>query len=178
MPALLVLFYLIRGMVRLESGRSWRAIVRFNVFERLVHWMTATCFVALALSGRNITFGKDLLIPLVGAETFARWSQWAKYAHDYLSFPFTLGVAAILLMWVAWNIPTRLDVEWLKQGGGLFGAKHPPAPRFNAGQKMIYWIVVIGGAAVATRGNLLSFRCHMTDTAGIQFAQGHPRSVP
>ncbi len=101
MPALLVLFYLIRGMVRLESGRSWRTIVRFNMFERLVHWMTATCFVVLALSGLNITFGKDLIMPLVGEEAFATWSQWAKYAHDYLSFPFTLGVAAILLMWVA-----------------------------------------------------------------------------
>src|SRR5258708_1675361 len=157
MLGLLVLFYLVRGMVKLESGRSWRTIVRFNMFERLVHWMTATCFVALALSGLNITFGKDLLMPLVGEETFATWSQWAKYAHDYLSFPFTLGVAAILLMWVAWNIPTRLDVEWLKQGGGLFRAKHPPAPRFNAPPKIIYWVVVIGGAPGATSGYLLIF---------------------
>src|SRR5437899_3146379 len=38
MLGLLVLFYLIRGMVRLESGRSWRTIVRFNMFDRLVHW--------------------------------------------------------------------------------------------------------------------------------------------
>src|SRR5499427_7305793 len=171
MLGLLVLFYLIRGMVRLESGRSWRTIVRFNMFERLVHWMTATCFVVLALSGLNITFGKDLLMPLLGEETFATWSQWAKYAHDYLSFPFTLGVAAILLMWVAWNIPSRLDVEWLKQGGGLFGAKHPPAQRFNAGQKMIYWIVVIGGATVATSGYLLMFPFYLTDIAGMQWAQ-------
>ena len=171
MLGLLVLFYLFRGMVRLESGRSWRTIVRFNMFERLVHWMTATCFVVLALSGLNITFGKDLLMPLVGEETFATWSQWAKYAHDYLSFPFTLGVAAILLMWVAWNIPTRLDVEWLKQGGGLFAAKHPPAQRFNAGQKMIYWIVVIGGAAVAATGYLLMFPFYLTDIAGMQLAQ-------
>jgi formate dehydrogenase subunit gamma len=171
MLGLLVLFYLMRGMVRLEFGRSWRTIVRFNTFERLVHWMTATCFVALALSGLNITFGKELLMPLLGEETFAAWSQWAKYAHDYLSFPFTLGVATILLMWIAWNIPTRLDVEWLKQGGGLFGAKHPPAPRFNAGQKMIYWIVVIGGTTVATSGYLLMFPFYLTDIAGMQLAQ-------
>jgi len=171
MLGLLVLFYLIRGMVRLEHGRSWRTIVRFNAFERLVHWMTATCFVALALSGLNITFGKELLMPLVGEETFATWSQWAKYAHDYLSFPFTLGVATILLMWVAWNIPTRLDVEWLQQGGGLVGGKHPPAQRFNAGQKMIYWIVIIGGASAAASGYLLMFPFYLTDIAGMQLAQ-------
>ena len=60
MLALLVLFYLIRGMVRIEHGRSGRVIVRFSAFERLVHWMTASCFIILALSGLNITFGKRL----------------------------------------------------------------------------------------------------------------------
>src|SRR6476646_4440884 len=61
--AVLVIFYLWRGMVRIESGRSGRKIVRFTAFERLVHWMTATCFIALGLSGLNVTFGKPLLLP-------------------------------------------------------------------------------------------------------------------
>src|SRR5258708_7725561 len=163
MIGLLVLFYLYRGMVRIEARRSGRTLVRFNAFERFVHWMTATCFVALALSGLNITFGKRLLLPLIGPEAFASWSQWAKYAHNYLSFPFTLGVIAILLMWVAWNIPNKLDIEWLKEGGGIVGGKHPPAGRFNAGQKMIYWIVVLGGTAVAATASLLLFPFSPTD---------------
>ena len=64
MLAVLVIFYLWRGMVRIESGRSGRTIVRFNAFERFVHWMTATCFIILAISGLNITFGRPLLLPL------------------------------------------------------------------------------------------------------------------
>jgi formate dehydrogenase subunit gamma len=171
MLLLLVIFYLYRGMLRIQEGRSGRTLVRFNGFERFVHWMTATCFVALALSGLNITFGKDLLQPLIGPETFAAWSQWAKYAHNYLSFPFTLGVIMILLMWIAWNIPHKVDVEWLKEGGGMVGDKHPPAERFNAGQKIIYWIVVIGGAAIAATGYLLMFPFYATDIAGMQLAQ-------
>jgi len=171
MLGVLILFFLIRGMVRIEAGRSGRTIVRFNAFERLVHWMTATCFVILALSGLNITFGKDLLLPYVGPETFAAWSQWAKYAHNYLSFPFTLGVVLILLMWVAWNFPSRVDIEWIKAGGGVVGNEHPPARRFNAGQKMIYWIVVLGGGAVAVSGYLLMFPFYGTDIAGMQLAQ-------
>ena len=51
-------------------------------------------------------------------------------------------------MWIAGNIPNSVDVEWVKRGGGIVGNDHPPAYRFNAGQKMIYWIVVIGGGAV------------------------------
>jgi formate dehydrogenase subunit gamma len=171
MLGLLVLFYLYRGMVRIEGGRAGRTLVRFNAFERFVHWMTATCFIALALSGLNITFGKRLLLPLIGPEAFSAWSQWAKYAHNYLSFPFTLGVIAILLMWVAWNIPNKLDVEWLKEGGGIVGGKHPSAGRFNAGQKMIYWIVVIGGTAVAATGYLLMLPFYATDIAGMQWTQ-------
>ena len=114
--------------------------------------MTATCFIILALSGLNITFGKPLLLPLLGPEAFTTWSELAKYAHNYLSFPFTIGVVLIFLMWVGGNIPNSVDVEWVKRGGGIVGNDHPPAYRFNAGQKMIYWIVVIGGGASAVTG--------------------------
>jgi len=125
MLGLLIVFLVIRGRVRIESGRRDAQCCASNAFERLVHWMTATCFIILALSGLNITFGKELLLPYLGPETFAAWSQWAKYAHNYLSFPFTLGVVLILLMWLAWNFPTHVDVEWLKAGGGIVGHEHP-----------------------------------------------------
>jgi formate dehydrogenase subunit gamma len=168
---LLVLFYLIRGMVRIEEGRSGRVLLRFNTFERLVHWMTAACFIILAFSGLNITFGRELILPWLGPDAFTAMSQWAKYAHNFLSFPFTLGVVLIFLMWLAGNIPNRIDVNWLKQGGGIVGHKHPPAERFNAGQKMIYWIVVLGGGAVAATGYLLMFPFYGTNIAGMQLAQ-------
>ncbi len=169
--AVLVLFYLFRGMVRIEAGRSGKVVVRFNAFERFVHWMTAVCFIVLALSGLNITFGKDLLLPLIGPDAFTGWSQWAKYAHNYLSFPFTIGVVLIFLLWIGGNIPNRTDVEWLKEGGGIVGHGHPPAKRFNAGQKMIYWIVVLGGGAVAITGYLLMFPFWGTSIVGMQTAQ-------
>jgi formate dehydrogenase subunit gamma len=169
--AVLIVFYLWRGMVRIETGRSGRTIVRFNAFERFVHWMTATCFIILSLSGLNITFGKPLLLPLIGHDSFTAWSQWAKYAHNYLSFPFTIGVFLIFLIWIAGNIPNRVDVEWLKRGGGIVGHDHPSSYRFNAGQKMIYWIVVLGGAAVSASGYLLMFPFYGTDIATMQAAQ-------
>ena len=171
MLAVLIIFYLWRGMVRIEGGRSGRTVVRFNAFERFIHWMTATCFIILAISGLNITFGKSLLLPLIGPDAFTGWSQWAKYAHNYLSFPFTIGVVAIFLIWLVGNIPNRVDVEWVKRGGGLVGHDHPPAYRFNAGQKMIYWFVVLGGLAVAISGYLLMFPFYGTGVRGMQIAQ-------
>ncbi|HXL30280.1 MAG TPA: formate dehydrogenase subunit gamma [Bradyrhizobium sp.] len=171
MLALLVIFYLARGMVRLESGRSGRTLVRFSAFERFVHWMTASCFIVLAISGLNITFGRPLLLPLIGFAAFSEWSQWAKYAHNYLSFPFTIGVVLIFLLWLAGNIPNKVDVAWLKRGGGIVGHDHPPAYRFNAGQKAIYWIVVIGGGAVAVTGYQLMFPFYLSGIEGMQIAQ-------
>jgi len=174
MLAVLLIFYLSRGMVMIKSGRSGRKIVRFNSFERFVHWMTATCFIILALSGLNITFGRPLFAATVGSEAFTTWSEWAKYAHNYLSFPFTLGVVLIFLMWIGGNIPNAVDVEWFKRGGGIVGDDHPPAYRFNGGQKAIYWIVVLGGAGVAITGYTLMFPFYGTDIDTMQYAQMVP----
>jgi formate dehydrogenase subunit gamma len=171
MLALLIVFYLWRGMVRLQSGRSGRTIVRFNWFERFVHWMTATCFVILAITGLNVTFGRPIFLGTFGSETFSTWSQWAKYAHNYLSFPFTIGVILIFFMWIAGNIPNKVDIEWLKRGGGIVNNDHPPAYRFNAGQKGIYWIVVIGGTLMAISGYVLLFPFYGTDIDSMQTAE-------
>src|SRR5262249_31182611 len=121
------------------------------------------------------------LTPLIGPVAFADWSQWAKYAHNYLSFPFTLGVVLMFLMWLAWNFPTPTDFKWIFQGGGLVGNKHPPARPLNAGQKVIYWVVVLGGGAAAVTGYLLMFPFYATavggftvgttDIAAVQLAQ-------
>jgi formate dehydrogenase subunit gamma len=169
--AIIVIFYLIRGSVKLEGGFSGRKIVRFNWFERFVHWMTAVCFIILAISGLNITFGRPLLLPLMGAERFTVWSEWAKFAHNYLSFPFTIGVVLIFLMWLAGNIPNRTDIEWLKEGGGIVGDRQPPADRFNAGQKVVYWVVVLGGGIVAATGYVLMFPFYGTTIDAMQTAQ-------
>lgn len=171
MFALLIVFYAVRGMIKLSSGKSGRTITRFSGFERFIHWMTATTFIILAISGINLTFGKNLLLPLIGPEAFTTFSQWGKYAHNYLSFPFAIGVFFIFIMWIKDNIPNGTDVEWIKQGGGIVGKKHPAAYRFNAGQKIVYWIVVLGGIAVAVSGYLLMFPFYGTGIAGMQLAQ-------
>ena len=98
--AVVIAFYLIRGPVRMSHGRTGRVMVRFSAFERFVHWVATVCFIILALSGLNITFGKDLILPLVGPEAFSALTRWGQSAHNYLSFPFTLS-GGIFLMWIA-----------------------------------------------------------------------------
>jgi formate dehydrogenase subunit gamma len=170
MLAILALFYAVKGRIRGESGRSGRTLLRFGALERANHWMVASSFIVLALSGLNLTFGRHLLLPLVGPEAFTTLSQWGKYAHNYLSFPFTLGIVVMLLLWVRDNVPNRVDWNWLKRGGGFLDGSHPPSQRFNAGQKMVFWITVLGGALVAVSGYMLLFPFFATDIAGMQLS--------
>src|ERR1700732_4955484 len=67
---LLAVAYLIIGRIRIAEGRSGKKILRFKALERFSHWLTAASFVVLGLTGLNITFGKILLLPVVGPDTF------------------------------------------------------------------------------------------------------------
>src|SRR5258707_3556233 len=57
MIALLAIFLMVRGRIRVHQGLSGKTILRFASFERFTHWLTASCFIILALSGLNVSFG-------------------------------------------------------------------------------------------------------------------------
>ncbi len=169
--AALAAAYLFLGRLRIVAGRSGRKVLRFRSFERFAHWLTAVSFVVLGISGLNITFGKLLLLPLIGPDAFSALSEAAKYAHNFTSFPFVLGLAFIVVIFIKDNIPDKTDIEWFKQGGGFIKSKHAPAGRFNAGEKLVFWGALGAGAAVAVSGYLLLFPFYLTDILGMQIAQ-------
>lgn len=169
MFALLAIFLTVRGRIRVHQGFSGKTLLRFASFERFTHWLTASCFIVLALSGLNVSFGRTLILPLFGPDAFAAMSHWAKLAHNYLAFPFMLGLVIMFVIWIKDNIPGRLDIEWIKQGGGMLAnGKHPPARRFNAGQKGIFWIVIIGGALMSVSGWFLLFPYLLSNVTDMQ----------
>lgn len=174
MLVVLALFYFVRGRIRTAAGESGVKILRFNAVERLAHWTTATAFIILAITGLNLVFGKRLLMPLIGPDAFSTWSFWAKYAHDFVAWAFMLGVLVMLVTWIWDNLPDRYDANWLKVGGGFFDKSnrtHPPAGRFNTGQKLIFWAVLLGGIALSVSGIYMLFPFSFADINGMQTAQ-------
>jgi formate dehydrogenase subunit gamma len=171
MIALLALAYFIIGRIRMSAGRSGKKVVRFNGFERFSHWLTAVSFVLLALTGLNITFGKFLLLPIVTPEVFSSVAQIAKYVHNFAGFAFIAGLALIIALWIKDNLPRRVDLDWLKQGGGFIKSKHAPAGRFNAGEKLVFWFALAAGLAVTVSGIFLLFPFYWTNIAGMQAVQ-------
>jgi formate dehydrogenase subunit gamma len=169
--AVLAIAYFALGRLRISAGRSGRKIVRFSGFERFSHWLTASSFVLLALTGLNITFGKLLLLPLIGPQSFSGFAQVSKYIHNFVSFAFIVGLALIVSLWLKDNIPNKIDLQWLKQGGGFIKSKHAPAGRFNAGEKVVFWCALGGGLAVSASGLLLLFPFYWTNILGMQISQ-------
>jgi formate dehydrogenase subunit gamma len=173
--AALAAFYLWRGRIRIESGRSGRWVPRFNHVERFAHWATAISFLVLAITGLIVTFGRYLLIPLVGHGTFTPIAEGAKSLHNWSGIPFIIGIVLMLGLWVRDNIPNRKDWEWLRQGGGMFTKEtsfHPETERFNAGQKIIFWSVVLGGIVLTLSGFALLAPFALTGVNGMQWAHG------
>ncbi|UPK07083.1 formate dehydrogenase subunit gamma [Bradyrhizobium sp. 170] len=171
MIAALAAAYLVIGRLGISKGRSGRKVLRFSSFERFSHWLTAASFVVLGLTGLNITFGKIVLLPIIGPEAFSSMSEAAKYVHNYVSAAFVIGLVLIVALWIKDNLPQKVDIDWIKQGGGFIKTKHAPSGRFNAGEKLVFWFALGAGAAVIISGCLLIFPFYVTNIAGMQIAQ-------
>jgi len=155
---LIALFFLVRGRVKVEHGWTGRTIERFNSFERMGHWLLASSFIILALTGLNVLYGREVLLPVVGKEAFAAITMTGKLLHNYVAFAFMLALLWVLVAWVRHNIPHWRDLQWLAMGGGiLVKGVHPPSWKFNAGQKILFWLIILGGISISLSGLSLLF---------------------
>jgi len=158
MIVLLALVFAIIGRVRIEHGRAGVTITRFPMLQRAGHWLTAVSFIILALTGLNILYGRGVVLPVIGPEAFSAITLWGKYLHNYVAFAFMAGLIFIFVAWVAHNIPRWVDLVWLAKGGGIIvKGVHAPAYKFNAGQKIIFWLTILGGLSISLSGWALLF---------------------
>ena len=81
MIALLSFFYLVRGRIPVEEGLSGITIERFKPVERFAHWLLASSFILLGLTGILTLFGRTFLIPIIGHETFSIIAIGSKWIH-------------------------------------------------------------------------------------------------
>jgi len=153
----LALFYLLRGKIRIDGTKTGRRVTRFKAVERFGHWLLAGSFLVLGLTGLISLFGRKFLIPTFGHEAFSVLAMGSKWVHNNVSWAFMLGLIMIFVMWVMHNMPSRTDIGWILKGGGIFTKSHPPAKKFNAGQKLIFWSVILLGGSISASGLALLF---------------------
>ena len=157
MLLLLLLFFAIRGKVKVNAGMSDKKLFRYSLYERMIHWFIASVFLFLALTGLILLFGRSLLIPWVGQELFSLLASASKEGHNLFGPVFVVALLLIFIRFVRRNIYQRGDLTWLLKGGGIIGKGHVPSNFFNMGEKSMFWLLVLLGIVIIGSGLILVF---------------------
>ncbi len=154
-------FYAWRGPIDIHGRPTGRLIERFSAVKRIAHWTIAISFVALAVSGLILTFGKSVLLPLIGYTLFSWLATLAKNLHNFTGPIFTVVLPVLIALFIRDNLPKAYDAEWIAKFGGMLdrsGATHPPAGKYNAGEKVLFWVMVcLFSVTLVVTGLILDF---------------------
>ena len=170
MLAAIIVFYLYRGRVRLEGGRSGVRVPRFTVNDRMVHWTVAVTFIVLAITGLSLLYGRAVLIPVFGLVGFSYVAAAFKFVHNLFGPIFVVALVFMILSFIRGNLPEKGDLKWLVEGGGLLG-KRVSAGRYNAGEKIWFWVVVTMGLTASVTGLILDFPVFGQTRGAMQWSQ-------
>ena len=150
------LFYWRVGTLGGHEPDTGRKIERFTPFERSAHWANAIAFVILAVSGLVMAFGKYVLLPVIGGTLFGWLSYALKTAHNFAGPVFAVSLLIVIVTFARDNLPRAGDLAWLAKGGGLIGSHEVPSHRYNAGEKLVFWVgVLLLGLIVVASGLVL-----------------------
>jgi len=173
--ALLVLlaFYLFRGPLVTHGQPTGRLIERFTAVQRVVHWTVAIAFTTLGVTGLIITFGKSVLLPLIGYTLFSWLAIVSKNLHNFGGPVLVLTLPVLIALFIRTNIFSRRDWPWAKKLGGMLSGEHVPADKANAGQKFLFWVMaVLLGLTLCITGLILDFPNFDQTRQTMQWANG------
>lgn len=157
-PSLILLFWLVKGTIKLHEKPTGRSLKRFSGFERFVHWGVAISFVLLALTGFAILFGKHVLLPIIGQDGLGALLNVGKLVHNYVGPAFAVFLVLMFVAFLRDNVWHASDALWIRKAGGLMSGEHVPSGRFNFGEKTWFWFgVTFLGLTVAISGLIMDF---------------------
>ena len=150
--------YVLRGPIKTSGAPTGRMIERFTLVERSVHWGVAITFVALAVTGLVVTFGKSVLLPIIGYTLFSWLATLSKTVHNFVGPVLVVLLPIMIVLFLRENLFRAHDFAWLKKAGGMLSGEHVPAGKANAGQKILFWVMVVAlGLTLCVTGLILDF---------------------
>jgi formate dehydrogenase subunit gamma len=124
----------------------------------VAHWTMGLSFVVLAITGIVILFGKYLILPIVGHAAFSSLTVLGKNLHNFVGPLFIFALVIFITLYIRDNFFKSYDGVWFGKAGGLLSGEHVPAGRFNAGEKSLFWLLVVGLCSViSVTGLILNF---------------------
>src|SRR5438309_6313218 len=151
-------FFKWRGSIKVHGEPTGRLIERFTPFERYTHWVVAVSFVILGVSGLVMMLGKYVLLPVIGYTLFAWLAQLSKHLHNFVGPVFVVSLLMLIVFLLKDNLPRLYAFMCFGILVGMVSGGHVPSGRFNAGEKVWFWVgVVVLSLLVSASGLVLLF---------------------
>lgn len=116
-------------------------IKRYTASDRLNHWTVAITFMLLALSGLALFHPAFFFLThLFGG------GPWTRILHPFAGVLLFAGFVGMMLRFWKLNRITDDDRQWLRQVGDVIRNREenlPPVGHYNAGQKYLFWTMVV-----------------------------------
>jgi len=154
----LALFYLVRGTMVVKEPGGGRVIRRFTTADRYAHWLMAITWVVLAITGLIMSLGKDVLLPVIGYTLFSWLAVLSKNLHNFAGPILIVAVPWMFIQYLRSNGIGAEDFKWFVHIFGYFRGHEYPSHKFNAGEKLVFWVVlVILTTILVVTGLILNF---------------------
>jgi len=137
-----------------------RDIQRYNANERTNHWAVAILFFLAGLSGLAL-FHPALfwLSNLFGG------GPWTRILHPYLGVAMFVLFVVMAVRFAGSNRLKAHDRQWLSQLRDVVNNRDenlPPVGKYNAGQKILFWVLIVTMALLLLSG-IVMWRAYFND---------------
>lgn len=133
-------------------ARQTGLLERYTYPERVNHWVVAIIFLLVALSGLALFHPA-----LFWLSNFFGGGTWTRILHPFMGVVMMISFAALALRFWQHNHLNRDDKVWLKNWREVIAGneeKLPPVGRYNGGQKVLFWVMVITAILLVITGFL------------------------
>jgi formate dehydrogenase subunit gamma len=137
----------------MSAPKSRRLVQRYGPGDRINHWITAITFLLLAFSGLALFHPS-----LFWFSQFFGGGTWTRILHPYLGLVLFVSFTGLALRFWRHNLLTRNDLQWLRQISDVLHNREdrlPEVDRYNAGQKVLFWTMVVTILGLLATGFLI-----------------------
>jgi formate dehydrogenase subunit gamma len=128
-------------------------LLRYNLAERVVHWLAALTYMYVLLTG--LAFYSPHLYWIA---TVLGGGPTSRYWHPWIALMFLAAIVWMLRAWASDMRITPQDRKWGEEMDKYIRNEDenlPPIDRFNLGQKYFFWVMLWAGLALLLSGVVL-----------------------
>ena len=123
---------------------------RYSANERTIHWIVAVLFVLAALSGLALFHPS-----LYGLSALFGGGTWTRILHPFVGVLMVLAFVLLAAAVFKDNVMHANDWQWLRRGRDVLAGREaglPEVGRYNAGQKLLFFVMVVCLAGLLVTG--------------------------